>query len=109
MDLKACYGSINCTKAELEASSTFRTVCTMQQITHKQETRQPTLEKNGLFSFLGVKFHSLPRVALQMCCSLLSVRGTIQFHAFDTAWQKFLDIVVMLQFPVSSFLGEYLP
>lgn len=35
------------------------------------------------------------------------VCGTIQFHMFNTVWQKFLDIVVVLHFPVSLVSTPY--
>jgi hypothetical protein len=38
-------------------------------------------------------------VALQLSCSLLGVRGTIQLHVFNSAWQKFLEDAVALRFP----------
>ena len=72
---------------------------------HKQEPRpsmcSATLEKTGIFSFLGAEFLSLPWMALQLCCNLLSVRDIIQFHVFNSVWQKFLEGAIELQFPVS--------
>jgi hypothetical protein len=72
---------------------------------HTQEIRpslcNATVEKTGIFSFVGAKFLSRPWMAWQLHCGLLGVCSIIQFHVFDSVWQKFLEVTVALRFPFS--------
>jgi len=46
-----------------------------------------------IFSFLGAKLHSL-RVALQLVCNFLSLRGTIHLCVFNSIWKLLVRCII---------------